>query len=465
MKIENLDSEKKFARSDRVAELLKRAISEIIQNKLKDSRVGFTTVSAVKVSNDLRIANVYVSVFGKNYEKKQTLEALEDSKQFIRTLIGKNVILKYLPDLHFFIDDSLDYSEKMTNIISGIKQQSSENLKKKIGLELTDDDIQKLKNINNRLMNAERILLTTHLRADGDAFGSLMSIYNYLDGLNKKVKVVIDHGCPQYLAWLPDSGLIEDNKNLLIDKNFDLYVCIDSDFEKRVGYPYEIFKDKVNDNNLIVIDHHPETIANTNLKILKTEAAAAAEIIYYFFKVNDIPLNDKIALYLYVGLLTDTWMFSQENTTSTTLYIASELLKFETVQPYQLTMRLFENKTLGQTKLLGKLIETIEVDEKYKIGIGHISLEMFKETNTTEEDTEGFVNIIRALKGVNIAVLLKQQKDGKFKVNLRSKDKFNLLPFVKKMGGGGHIKAAGFTSELPLIETKKIILEELRKML
>jgi len=128
-------------------------------------------------------------------------------------------------------------------------------------------------------------------------------------------------------------------------------------------------------------------------------------------------------------------------------------------------MRLFENKTLGQTKLLGKLIETIEVDEKYKIGIGHISLEMFKETNTTEEDTEGFVNIIRALKGVNIAVLLKQQKDGKFKVNLRSKDKFNLLPFVKKMGGGGHIKAAGFTSELPLIETKKIILEELRKML
>ncbi|HPP87837.1 MAG TPA: 30S ribosome-binding factor RbfA, partial [bacterium] len=259
-----------------------------------------------KVSNDLRIANVYVSVFGKNYEKKQTLEALEDSKQFIRTLIGKNVILKYLPDLHFFIDDSLDYSEKMTNIISGIKQQSSENLKKKIGLELTDDDIQKLKNINNRLMNAERILLTTHLRADGDAFGSLMSIYNYLDGLNKKVKVVIDHGCPQYLAWLPDSGLIEDNKNLLIDKNFDLYVCIDSDFEKRVGYPYEIFKDKVNDNNLIVIDHHPKTIANTNLKILKTETAAAAEIIYYFFKVNDIPLNDKIALYLYVGLLTDT---------------------------------------------------------------------------------------------------------------------------------------------------------------
>lgn len=206
---------------------------------------------------------------------------------------------------------------------------------------------------------------------------------------------------------------------------------------------------------MIVIDHHPESVEDTDLKIVKREAAAAAEIVFQFFKVNDIELNNKTALYLYVGLLTDTWMFSQENTVSSTLSAAAELLKFESVKPYNLTMRLFENKTLEQTKLMGRLIETIEVDEKYKIGIGHITLEMFAETGTTDEDTEGFVNVIRSIKKINIAVLLKQQKDGKFKVNLRSKDSFDLLPVVKKLGGGGHSKAAGFTSDKPLAETKK----------
>ena len=104
--------------SKRINSILYKEISNIIQFDLTNSNIGFVTVSEVNVSKDLNNADVYVSVFGKGYEKKDTLEALRKSKGYIKTELSKRLQMRKIPDLNFIIDDSLDTSFKIDSIIA-----------------------------------------------------------------------------------------------------------------------------------------------------------------------------------------------------------------------------------------------------------------------------------------------------------------------------------------------------------
>jgi len=458
-----LGDEQKFSRADRVAGAIKREVSNILQNKIKETESGFITVSRVGMSKDLRIANIHVSIFGNPQEQKKAIDRLNanETKYYIRGLIGKKIVLKYLPDIKFFLDESLDYTEHMTKVIKEIK--NADRLKINTGFNFTEDEAEICRKINEKILSSEKILLTSHAKIDGDAFGSVMAMNNYLTEIGKKTIVAFDGGCPNYLQWLPDSGLIEENKIVLTDKKFDLIICIDSNYDKRSGFPYEMLKDGIDNENIIIIDHHQETEkSEVPLKLVRSEASSSGELMYNFFRACNIELNNKTALYLYIAIVTDTWLFSQENTSASVMAVAAELLKFESVKPYSITSKIFENKSINQIKLLGKMIETIELDEKYKISSAYISSAMFKETATSDSDTEGFVNTVRSVRNSRIAILIKEFSPGKIKVNMRSKDEYNLLPVAMKFGGGGHKKACGFESFKTIEVTKNDLLQELR---
>lgn len=104
-------------RSQRVAGLLKSEIGSIIQTKMKDPAVGFVTITDVVLSDDLRIAKVYVSVLGDESQKVRSLKGLERAKSFIQNELGSRVRLRYLPILHFFIDETWEYGEKIDRIL------------------------------------------------------------------------------------------------------------------------------------------------------------------------------------------------------------------------------------------------------------------------------------------------------------------------------------------------------------
>lgn len=110
-------------RADRIRSQLKKEISDIIQNKFKDPRVGFVTVTDTEISNDFRHAKVFVSIMGDDDSKKNTLSALEKGIGFIRTEIGKRIRLRHVPELLFRIDNSLDYSAKINTLLEQIKEQ------------------------------------------------------------------------------------------------------------------------------------------------------------------------------------------------------------------------------------------------------------------------------------------------------------------------------------------------------
>ena len=110
----------RFKRSKRLQELILQEISLLIQNGLKDPRIGFCTVTKIELTDNLRHAKVLVSVIGNEKEIKGTLEGLDSAKNFIRKTLGKNLYLKYVPELEFKKDDSPEHLDKINRLINEI---------------------------------------------------------------------------------------------------------------------------------------------------------------------------------------------------------------------------------------------------------------------------------------------------------------------------------------------------------
>ncbi len=111
-----------YKRSKRVGDLLREEIAEIVMRRVKDPRVGFLTVTSVEVTDDLRLARVYVSVLRKA-ETADTLRILNSAKGFIRAELGKRVRMKTLPVLEFHVDESIDYGERIERLLREIKEE------------------------------------------------------------------------------------------------------------------------------------------------------------------------------------------------------------------------------------------------------------------------------------------------------------------------------------------------------
>lgn len=108
-------------RVSRVGEQIKKELSQIIQREIKDPRIGFVTVTGVEMSGDLQIAKVFVSIFGEEDEKKETLAALDKAKGYMRSEIGKRIRLRYIPELTFAIDESLEHSEHINKLLNDVQ--------------------------------------------------------------------------------------------------------------------------------------------------------------------------------------------------------------------------------------------------------------------------------------------------------------------------------------------------------
>ncbi|MBE3569321.1 MAG: 30S ribosome-binding factor RbfA [Bacillales bacterium] len=112
-------------RANRVAEQMKKELSDIIGRKIKDPRIGFVTVTDVQLTGDLQQAKVFISVLGDEKQKKDTLKALAKAKGFIRSEIGQRIRLRKTPDLFFEFDESIDYGNRIETLLKEITSSDS----------------------------------------------------------------------------------------------------------------------------------------------------------------------------------------------------------------------------------------------------------------------------------------------------------------------------------------------------
>jgi len=300
------------------------------------------------------------------------------------------------------------------------------------------------KNIADLINSNGNFLIASHENPDEDALGSSLALGLALEILNKNVYLYNETGVPQALKFLPKSKKIHKNlKN--IPFQVDAVIIIDCTDSMRVG---KIFNRYVQDLPVIniTIDHHFTKKTNSDYCILDPQAPSTGFLIYKLLKALEVDITKDIAINIYATIVGDTGSFAYSNTTSETFIVASELLKLG-VKPYEVSKNIYENEPLNKIKLLGEVLSSLELSHDGRVATVFVSRQMFKITDTTKQQTEGLVNYPRSIKGVELAVLLRQEedelKDENWKISLRAKNDINVALIAQSFGGGGHVSAAG----------------------
>lgn len=298
----------------------------------------------------------------------------------------------------------------------------------------------KFLNIVEELKN-KKVAVIGHMRPDGDCIGSQVALVRGLKTLGIDAVALNKSPVPIFLQ-----GFVGDT--LFIQENFSDYkdyvaITVDCSDLSRVGTDLEILFPKIKLN----IDHH---ISNDNYaenNIVEAKAAATCEIIANLFLENKIPIDPITAQALYLGIATDTGQFCYGGTNAQVFSLCAKLVELG-AKPSESANALYEQESLERIQLLKDFLGSLKIELMGKLCIGKITQKMFRTTGTTKEDTEGFVNYPRSIKGVEIAALIEEGADGTVKGSLRAKkEEVRVDLLAKQFNGGGHACAAGFSFE------------------
>jgi len=313
--------------------------------------------------------------------------------------------------------------------------------------------------LKQHLSNPKRIVIIMHVKPDGDALGTSLALALFLKSQGHFVQVIVPTPYPNFLSWLPGAHDIIHAKDftreaLLANLGpIDILFCVDTSNRNRLGELAFLTEDV----NLfkVIIDHHIEPENFADLLFWDVQAAASAEILFLLFKHlrPEEKLNIDIATCLYAGVITDTNLFKNSNTTPRTHRIAAELM--ESGIDIATTHRfIYDNKSLNRLQFFSFAIsQRLVVLPDYHTAYFVIQKEDYKRYELQIGDTEGLVDYALALQGILLGAVLKEKEDS-VDLSLRSAGNVPANLIAKKyFNGGGHKNAAGGVSKLSLTET------------
>ena len=304
------------------------------------------------------------------------------------------------------------------------------------------------------LEGAANILILSHENPDGDAIGSSLGMAMGLREFGKNVVAANATVVPERISWLVGAGEIVTE--LPSTRGFDTILLLDCAERERTGFDLS----GIPEERFISIDHHPNTAGVGRKILIDTQAAATGELVLEILLEMSANIETAIATALYVAIHTDTGGFNYSNTTRMTHMSASILLD-RGVDPAEVHRHLFGNERRERVALLGEVLSTLELKLGGRVATCVVTKKMLEKTGASPEDSDDFVSYPRSIRGVEVAVLLKEQGDGKYRVSLRANTDVDLSLVAKKLGGGGHKKAAGATISGSMKEATATLLDAL----
>lgn len=312
----------------------------------------------------------------------------------------------------------------------------------------------------------DRFVLTTHASPDGDGIGSEMALFHFLKARGKTVHILNPTPMTREFHFLdPHSDIekYEKVKHAEIVEAADAFVILDIGSYTRLKELGESILEL--DGKTVCIDHHPITKHEFDYKLIQADAAATGMIMYELIKfIDPDSINFEIAQALYCAIMTDTGSFRFNNTTPETHAIAKELLEYG-VKPYNVYKNVYESYSLERMKLLGKIIDRLELSDDKRIGYFPVTLEMQKEVGAQPHDVEGFSDFIRSIGDIEVAVMFHEIDPETTRINFRSKGRVVINSVAKKFDGGGHKFAAGAIIEKPYEEVIPMVIEEVQNVI
>jgi len=309
------------------------------------------------------------------------------------------------------------------------------------------------------IRNSSRILLTTHIRPDGDAIGSLVALKDILDASaakesrNGTTQILLpDPAGPIYQFLLPSGVwyLNSDRTQQQIDANsldeFDLIIIADTSSKSQLPALYDYLLRRR--NNTLVIDHHASGENLGSCRLIDSTAAAAGEIVFRLASHAGWHISPSAANALFASIATDTGWFRFENTSPETLSISSHLVERGAV-PNILYEKLYQNDPPQRLRLIAASLHTLELHENNRIAVMRITRKMLADCSADRSLIENIVNLPMQIGSVLASILFVEQDDGKTRASLRSKRDLDVNRIASQFGGGGHARAAGVTLNSP----------------
>lgn len=294
-----------------------------------------------------------------------------------------------------------------------------------------------LKDIEVLASHSEDIYIVGHVNPDGDCVGATLALAMLLNKRGFSAKVLLKD-IPSTYNFLPvNDWVIEQEPD-----EIGLIIVLDSGDATRLG-DFESCIEKA--KTVVNIDHH---ISNTNFghyNHVVSTASSTSEIIFDMIEDHDL-LDSLIAIALYTGIIYDTGVFKHSSTTEHTHMIAGQLIAFG-FDFTEIINRLFAYKSLIGLKAQSKAIDNIQMFSLDKIAVTYLTRNEIQTLNATKKHTESIVQMLNEIENVECSVFIYETALNEHKVSLRSKGHIDVCEVAQRFGGGGHVKASGFSLE------------------
>ena len=306
-----------------------------------------------------------------------------------------------------------------------------------------------------RLRSSDNILILCHKNPDGDTIGSGSALYYALKELDKNAAVLCSDEIPSRYAFTnarqfrgefePETIVAVDVASVqLFGENNDL-----PRYSRHVD---------------LCIDHHAGNSGFADFTLVDSTAAAAADLLYQVIVAMGVPVTPHIADCLYTGVATDTGCFRFASTSARTHKAAARVIEAG-ADVAMLNARLFESRSHGRMEAERMAMESLEYYFHDRCALIFLTWDEISGCGVAGAELEDLTSLPRSIEGVEVGLTLRQQKDGSFKISVRTSGEIDACAIARRLGGGGHSRAAGCEISGNLDNAKHAILEEVRKEL
>ncbi|VVM04687.1 partial bifunctional oligoribonuclease and PAP phosphatase NrnA, partial [Methylacidimicrobium cyclopophantes] len=296
------------------------------------------------------------------------------------------------------------------------------------------DSLRDLKELFER--NGTFVILS-HIRPDGDAFGSSIGLALILKAMGKEVCVFNEDGLHDSYAYLARSIPVEKTPLGPPPGRLNV-IAVDCSTRERLGENFQRWGISVDGN----IDHHPDNPGYATINLIDPQALATAEILARVSRELGLPLPAEAAAALYVGILTDTNSFCFRPLRPETLELAAELIRAG-ADPEMLSWRTFRNFSLNRFALLREILNRTRFAADNRIAFYRLTADLYAKTGTTSVEVETFLNYLQLVETVQVAFMVEEVGPRLTRISLRSIPSIDVRPVAAQFGGGGHRCAAG----------------------
>jgi len=317
--------------------------------------------------------------------------------------------------------------------------------------------------------SATSVLITSHVRPDGDACGSMKALCDTLERLGKKAFPILLSPLAEWYDFLFDSKVPVLGNDITKEQlgggcfdDCDLIIIVDTDSFVQLPQFDEWLRET--DKKILVIDHHVTGDGIGDVGIIDNSAAASGEIVYDLLKYAGWPITEKIAEALFVALATDSGWFKFNNADARIFRNAADLIDAG-ASPAEIYRKIYLNFSPERMKLMVRMLSNMQTHFDERVAVQHIMRCDFDQTGATGKDTENLIDECQRISSVEVAVMFVELADGGFRCSLRSKGDVNVRDIAQQNGGGGHTMAAGVNMKGPLEKAKKTILDAIEKQL